>query len=61
MFKLDYNSNSDFHEERHVYSWKSLLKSQKNTEDIKETIRRNNDIAIYLFRKEKPITGINPV
>lgn len=49
--KFNYIANSDFHESRHVYSWKSLIKAEKNREAIKEAIRINKDIALYLYRK----------
>ncbi|MCP4648543.1 MAG: phosphotransferase [PVC group bacterium] len=51
--KFNYIANSDFHEKWHVYSWKSLIKSERNKEAVKEAVRQNKDIAIYLFRKEK--------
>ena len=51
--KFNYIANSDFHEKRHVYSWKSLIKAEKNIEAIKEAIRNNKNIAITLFRKDK--------
>ena len=57
--RLNYIANSDFHEPRHVYSWKSLIKSEKNTDSIKEAIRRNKKIALYLFRKN-PVTEDMP-
>ncbi|NQT32828.1 MAG: phosphotransferase [Candidatus Omnitrophica bacterium] len=53
--KFNYIAGSDFHEKRHLYSWKSLIKAEKNIEAVKEAIRVNKNIAIYLFRKEKPI------
>jgi hypothetical protein len=53
--KFNYIANSDFHEPSHFYSWKTLIGSEKNTEAIKAAIRENKKIAIYLFRKEKPI------
>ena len=53
--KFNYIANSDFHEKWHLYSWKSLIKAEKNIEAIKEAIRVNSNIAIYLFRKEKPL------
>jgi hypothetical protein len=49
--KFNYIANSDFHEPRHIYSWKSLIRAQKNTEAIKVAIKENIEIAIYLFRK----------
>jgi len=49
--KLNYIAGSDFHDPWHLYSWKSLIKSPKNKDAIKEEIHRNKDVAIYLFRK----------
>jgi predicted metal-dependent phosphoesterase TrpH len=46
-----YVANSDFHKPRHLYSWKTLLKSEKNWPAIKTALRRNVDIALTLFRK----------
>ncbi|AAD35644.1 phosphotransferase [Thermotoga maritima MSB8] len=51
--KYRYVANSDFHELWHVYSWKTLVKSEKNIEAIKEAIRKNTDVAIYLMRKNR--------
>ncbi|MGB2600624.1 MAG: PHP domain-containing protein [Candidatus Omnitrophota bacterium] len=51
--RFNYIAGSDFHEPRHVYSWKTLIRSEKNTKAIKEAIRENRNIAIYLFRKER--------
>ncbi|MBN1292485.1 MAG: phosphotransferase [Candidatus Latescibacteria bacterium] len=53
--KFNYIANSDFHHPWHFYSWKSLLHCEKNTEAVKATIRENKGVALYLFRKEKPI------
>ncbi len=47
-----YVANSDFHKEKHLYSWKTLLRCQKDWPSIKETLRANTDVAITLFRKE---------
>ncbi len=52
--KFNYIANGDFHEERHLYSWKTLLQCEKNTEAVKKAIRDNTDVAIFLFRKSKP-------
>lgn len=49
--KYNYIANSDFHEHWHLYSWKTLIKAEKNIEAIKEAIRSNKDIALYLMRK----------
>ncbi|MEA1944365.1 MAG: phosphotransferase [Euryarchaeota archaeon] len=57
--KFNYIANSDFHELWHIYSWKSLIGSEKNTEAIKAAIRENKEVAIYLFRKEKAREGIS--
>ncbi len=53
--KFNYIANSDFHESWHLYSWKTLMRCEKNAEAIKSAIHENNGVAIYLFRKEKPI------
>jgi predicted metal-dependent phosphoesterase TrpH len=53
--KSNYIANSDFHELWHLYSWKTLIYADKNTEAVKQAIRRNRNIAIHLFRKEKEI------
>ncbi|MGC9337707.1 MAG: PHP domain-containing protein [Candidatus Cloacimonadia bacterium] len=50
--KFNYVANSDFHEPRHIYSWKSLIRAEKNPEAIKIAIKENKEIAIYLLRKE---------
>lgn len=49
--KYNYIANSDFHEPRHLYSWKTLIKAEKNTKAVNEAIRRNENVAIYLMRK----------
>jgi predicted metal-dependent phosphoesterase TrpH len=49
--KFNYIANSDFHESRHLYSWKTLLRCDKNTEAVKEAIRTNSGVSIYLYRK----------
>ncbi|HIQ10140.1 MAG TPA: phosphotransferase, partial [Euryarchaeota archaeon] len=51
--KYNYIANSDFHKREHLYSWKTLLRCEKNVEDVKEAIRRNEDVAIYLMRKRE--------
>jgi predicted metal-dependent phosphoesterase TrpH len=47
-----YVANSDFHKPRHLYSWKTLVRSDKNWPAIKQALRANVDIALTLFRKE---------
>ena len=49
--KYKYVANSDFHEFSHIYSWKTLIKTEKNIEAIKESIRENKEIGIYLMKK----------
>lgn len=48
--KFNYIANSDFHEQSQVYSWKTMMQAHKNTESVKEAIRSNRNIAIYLHR-----------
>jgi predicted metal-dependent phosphoesterase TrpH len=45
-----YVANSDFHKAKHLYSWKTLVRAQKNWEDIALTLRANVDIALTLYR-----------
>jgi predicted metal-dependent phosphoesterase TrpH len=49
--KFNYIANSDFHQRRHVYSWKTLLFCEKNSEAIKQAIRENVGVSIYLYRR----------
>ncbi len=51
--KFNYIANSDFHEPRHLYSWKTLLRCEKNIEAVKAAIRENAGVSIYLFRQDK--------
>jgi hypothetical protein len=45
-----YVANSDFHKPKHLYSWKTLLRCERNWESIARTLRSNVDIALTLFR-----------
>ena len=45
-----YVANSDFHKEKHLYSWKTLLRCRKDWESIAETLRANVDVALTLYR-----------
>jgi len=45
-------ANSDFHKPRHLYSWKTLVRSEKSWPAIKKALRDNVDIALTLFRKD---------
>lgn len=43
-------ANSDFHKPKHIYSWKTLLYCPKDPEAIKDCIRRNEHVALTLYR-----------
>jgi processive 1,2-diacylglycerol beta-glucosyltransferase len=43
-------ANSDFHKPKHIYSWKTLLHCEKEPEAIKECVRRNQHVALTLYR-----------
>jgi predicted metal-dependent phosphoesterase TrpH len=45
-----YIANSDFHKAKHLYSWKTLLRCEKNWESIARTLRENVDVALTLYR-----------
>lgn len=45
-----YVANSDFHKAKHLYSWKTLLRCEKNWEAIAQAIRANVDVALTLYR-----------
>ncbi len=45
-----YVANSDFHKPKHLYSWKTLLKAEKNWESVATALRANVDVALTLFR-----------
>jgi predicted metal-dependent phosphoesterase TrpH len=47
-----YVASSDFHKPKHLYSWKTLVRSEKNWPAIRQALRANVDIALTLFRKE---------
>ncbi len=51
--KLPFLANSDFHKPKHIYSWKTLLYCEKNPESIKECLRRNEHVAITLYRDQR--------
>jgi hypothetical protein len=48
--RLPFIANSDFHKPKHIYSWKTLIHCEKNCEAIKDCIRRNEHVAITLYR-----------
>jgi len=45
-----YVANSDFHKPKHLYSWKTLVRSEKSWPAIARALRNNVDVAITLFR-----------
>jgi 3',5'-nucleoside bisphosphate phosphatase len=45
-----YVASSDFHKPKHLYSWKTLLRCEKNWPAIRQALRTNEDVAITLFR-----------
>lgn len=45
-----YVANSDFHKAKHLYSWKTLLRCDKNWPAVKQALRLNVDVALTLFR-----------
>jgi predicted metal-dependent phosphoesterase TrpH len=49
--KYPYIANSDFHKVRHLYSWKTLLNCEKDTESVKDCIKTNTGVSITLFRR----------
>jgi hypothetical protein len=45
-----YVANSDFHKPKHLYSWKTLVRCEKNWAAVKQALRANVDVALTLFR-----------
>ena len=45
-----YVANSDYHKPKHLYSWKTLLRCEKNWTAIARTLRENTDVALTLYR-----------
>jgi 3',5'-nucleoside bisphosphate phosphatase len=45
-----YVANSDFHKPKHLYSWKTLVRSEKKWESIAAALRSNVDVALTLYR-----------
>ncbi len=46
-----YVANSDFHKPKHLYSWKTLIRSEKNWPAVRDALRANVDVALTLFRE----------
>jgi hypothetical protein len=51
--KFNYIANSDFHEEKHLKSWKTLLRCSRNPEAVKQAIRTNDAVSLFLYRGGK--------
>lgn len=49
--RLSYVASSDFHDPRHLYTWKTMLGCEKTVEAVKDEIRSNKRVAIRLFKK----------
>ncbi|HEY6509643.1 MAG TPA: hypothetical protein VIY56_16590 [Vicinamibacterales bacterium] len=45
-----YVASSDFHKPKHLYSWKTLVRADKNWPSVRQALRDNVDIALTLFR-----------
>jgi predicted metal-dependent phosphoesterase TrpH len=45
-----YVANSDFHKPKHLYSWKTLIRSEKTWPAVKKALKDNVDVALTLFR-----------
>ena len=45
-----YVANSDFHKAKHLHSWKTLVRSEKNWEAVARALRSNVDVALTLYR-----------
>jgi processive 1,2-diacylglycerol beta-glucosyltransferase len=52
--RLPFMANSDFHKPKHIYSWKTLIHCAKDAGAIKDCIRRNEHVAITLYRDFAP-------
>ena len=55
--RLPFIANSDFHKPKHIYSWKTLIHCEKDPEAIKDCIRRNEHVAITLYREFAPVSS----
>lgn len=45
-----YVANSDFHRPKHLHSWKTLVRAEKNWPAIKAALVANVDVGIMLYR-----------
>ncbi len=51
-----YIANSDFHKPKHLYSWKTLVRCEKNWPSIARAVKANVDVALTLYR-DTPSSG----
>jgi processive 1,2-diacylglycerol beta-glucosyltransferase len=51
--RLPFVANSDFHKPKHIFSWKTVLFCDKDSEAIKQCIRVNRDVSITLYRDHR--------
>jgi len=47
-----YVANSDFHKPKHLYSWKTLVRSAKTWPAVRAALKSNVNVAITLFRRD---------
>jgi len=52
-----YVASSDFHKPKHLYSWKTLLRADKNWPAVRKALCENVDVALTLFRKDSWTNG----
>jgi predicted metal-dependent phosphoesterase TrpH len=50
-----YVANSDFHKPKHLYSWKTLLRCEKNWPSVKAALKTNRDVGLMLYRSEEGV------
>jgi hypothetical protein len=48
--RFPYVANRNFRKPKHLYSWKTLVRCEKNWPTVKQALRANVDIALTLFR-----------
>ncbi len=52
-----YVASSDFHKPKHLYSWKTLLRADKDWPAVRKALCDNVDVALTLFRKDSWTNG----
>jgi predicted metal-dependent phosphoesterase TrpH len=48
-----YVANSDFHKPKHLFSWKTLLRCEKNWPAVKTALKENRDVGLMLYRNDE--------